>query len=210
MPSISLNLDLKHRKENSMTDKEKLDAIRAEVQNYIDAAHKAHTNITEGNFAHLLSFIDSLPEEPVSDDLDEYINELSKQFPEVSFAKLSRIAVRVAKWQKEQDQSTIEPVSEDLEKEIDRAHRIFYDEVGWDSDEGARAYVADWFAHYFANWQKHHMEANRLAHCNSISNEQAELEQKFLDEHLDKHDRMPTFLDAIEYGIELKNRAKEN
>ena len=50
----------------------------------------------------LLSFIDSLQEEPVSKDLGEYINELSKQFPEVSFAKLSRIAVRVAKWQKEQ------------------------------------------------------------------------------------------------------------
>lgn len=41
-------------------------------------------------------------EEPVSEDLGEYINELSKQFPEVSFAKLSRIAVRVAKWQAEQ------------------------------------------------------------------------------------------------------------
>lgn len=40
-------------------------------------------------------------EEPVSEELGEYINELSKQFPEVSFAKLSRIAVRVAKWQKE-------------------------------------------------------------------------------------------------------------
>ena len=41
-------------------------------------------------------------EEPVSEELGDYINELSKQFPEVSFAKLSRIAVRVAKWQKEQ------------------------------------------------------------------------------------------------------------
>ena len=40
--------------------------------------------------------------EPVSEDLGEYIDKLSKQFPEVSFAKLSRIAVRVAKWQKEQ------------------------------------------------------------------------------------------------------------
>lgn len=40
--------------------------------------------------------------EPVSEDLGEYINELSKRFPEVSFAKLSRIAVRVAKWQHEQ------------------------------------------------------------------------------------------------------------
>lgn len=40
-------------------------------------------------------------EEPVSEDLGEYTDKLSKQFPEVSFAKLSRIAVRVAKWQKE-------------------------------------------------------------------------------------------------------------
>ena len=38
-------------------------------------------------------------QEPASEELGEYINELSKQFPEVSFAKLSRIAVRVAKWQ---------------------------------------------------------------------------------------------------------------
>lgn len=38
----------------------------------------------------------------ITEDLGKYINELSKQFPEVSFAKLSRIAIRVAKWQKEQ------------------------------------------------------------------------------------------------------------
>ena len=43
--------------------------------------------------------------EPVSKDLGDYINELSKQFPEVSFAKLSRIAVRVAKWQQERDEA---------------------------------------------------------------------------------------------------------
>ena len=138
-----------------MTDREKINAIRAEVQNYIDAARKAHTNITEGNFAHLLSFIDSLQEEPVSEELVEYINELSKQFPEVSFAKLSRVAVRVAKWKEEQ------------------------------------------------------FEKNRLKHCNSISKEQAELEQKFLDEHLDKYDRMPTFLDAIEYGMEIGKKKYE-
>lgn len=41
-------------------------------------------------------------DESTTEDLGDYINELSKQFPEVSFAKLSRIAVRVAKWQKEQ------------------------------------------------------------------------------------------------------------
>ena len=41
-------------------------------------------------------------EEPASEGLGEYINELSKQFPEVSFAKLSRIAVRVVKWKEQQ------------------------------------------------------------------------------------------------------------
>lgn len=42
-------------------------------------------------------------DEYITEDLGEYINELSKQFPEVSFAKLSRIAVRVAKWKEEHD-----------------------------------------------------------------------------------------------------------
>ena len=48
-------------------------------------------------------YINSLQEESVSEDLGDYINELSKQFPEVSFAKLSRIAVRVSRWQRNQD-----------------------------------------------------------------------------------------------------------
>jgi hypothetical protein len=34
--------------------------------------------------------------------LEDFITELSKQFPEVSFAKLSRIAVRTANWQRNQ------------------------------------------------------------------------------------------------------------
>ena len=41
-------------------------------------------------------------DESTTEDLSEYINKLFKQFPEVSFTKLSRIAVRVANWQKEQ------------------------------------------------------------------------------------------------------------
>jgi hypothetical protein len=40
-------------------------------------------------------------DESTTEDLGEYINDLSKQFPEVSFAKLSRIAVRVAKWKEQ-------------------------------------------------------------------------------------------------------------
>ena len=44
-----------------------------------------------------------IKDESTTEDLGDYINELSKQFPEVSFAKLSRIAVRVSRWQRNQD-----------------------------------------------------------------------------------------------------------
>ena len=61
--------------------------------------------------------VKALQEEPASEDLGEYINKLSKQFPEVSFAKLSRIAVRVAKWQKT---NLLKPADGDDLPEYDR------------------------------------------------------------------------------------------
>lgn len=42
-----------------------------------------------------------------SKELADEIDALSKRYPEVSFAKLSRIAVRIAKWQKEQDKKLL-------------------------------------------------------------------------------------------------------
>lgn len=96
-----------------MTDKKKLEAIRAEIERF----RKTNKVSEDKEYAQyeldvkcgydmalddMLSYINSLSEEPASEELGEYINKLSKQFPEVSFAKLSRIAVRVAKWHKEQ------------------------------------------------------------------------------------------------------------
>jgi hypothetical protein len=89
-------------------------------------------------------------DESTTEDLGEYINELSKQFPEVSFAKLSRIAVRVSKWQEEQ------------------------------------------------------FEKKRLKHCDELTKEQAQIESNFVTQHLKKNNRTPTFIDAIEYGMRLK------
>lgn len=40
--------------------------------------------------------------EPVSNDLSDLIDKLSKRYPEVSFAKLARIVVAATKWQKSQ------------------------------------------------------------------------------------------------------------
>lgn len=70
---------------------------------FVNATHDNNGSYSLHDFAQrLYNIAKEELKEPVSDDLGEYINELSKQFPEVSFAKLSRIAVRVAKWQKEQ------------------------------------------------------------------------------------------------------------
>ena len=49
-------------------------------------------------------------------NLEKFINELSKQFPDVSFAKLSRIAVRVAKWAKPTDEEMKELLRTEYEK----------------------------------------------------------------------------------------------
>ena len=94
-----------------MTDKEELKEIKKLADAMYYAAQYLTTDASRLHKAmdeYHKFIIREYKEESVSEDLGEYVNELSKQFPEVSFAKLSRIAVRVAKWQKQQDQSTIE------------------------------------------------------------------------------------------------------
>lgn len=53
-----------------------------------------------------IAWLEKQKEPELSEDLGEYITELSKQFPEVSFAKLSRIAVRVKNWLEKQGKET--------------------------------------------------------------------------------------------------------
>lgn len=50
-----------------------------------------------------IAWLEKQKEPELSKDLSDYIAELSKQFPEVSFAKLSRIAIRVKNWLEKQD-----------------------------------------------------------------------------------------------------------
>ena len=104
------------------------------------------------SYLEILNFIDSMQEEPVSEDLEAYIKERVSKVPIVMRSGFHQLCKQLIR-------------------------------------DGA-------------NWQAEQFEKNRLKHCNSITNEQAELEQGFIDQHLDKHQRMPTFLDAIEYGME--------
>ena len=61
-----------------------------------------------------------------------------------------------------------------------------------------------------AQWQKEQMEKNRIEHCDNITEEQYNLETGFLDGFLDKNKRMPTFLDAIEYGMKKVKKDEGN
>lgn len=91
------------------------------IKTEIERLYKEEYGTAATALHKLLDFINSLPEEPVSKELESFINVLSKQFPEVSFAKLSRIVVRVAKWQKKQDQNDIEQQTLDFEQELYKA-----------------------------------------------------------------------------------------
>lgn len=59
-----------------------------------------------------------------------------------------------------------------------------------------------------AQWQEGQMEKNRIEHCDNITEEQYNLETEFLDDFLDKNKRMPTFLDAIEYGMKKTQKGE--
>ena len=62
-------MDLRHRKENSMTDKVQL--IRAEIERLYKESYDTAPTVLH----HLMDFINSLPEEPVSEDLEEAAKE---------------------------------------------------------------------------------------------------------------------------------------
>ena len=69
-----------------------------------------------------------------SEDLSDLIDKLSKRYPEVSFAKLARIVVAATKWQKSQEQQTIELAEEHamLAGMMQERERLMKDAVdGW-------------------------------------------------------------------------------
>ena len=122
----------------------------------------------------ILPYIDSLQEEPIYTDFTKALAECIHQAQCNVFGPLVHAEI----WKDELIKlaKSEEPVSEQNLSNVERIGK---------------------------NWKEELFEKNRLKHCNSITNEQAELEQGFIDEHLDKHQRMPTFLDAIEYGMKL-------
>jgi hypothetical protein len=177
-----------------------------------EAAHK-YANIRMSNYeTAFYAFMSGAKwqkakDEFTTEDLGEYINELSKQFPEVSFAKLSRIAVRVAKWQKQK----YSIVGEDFEKASEEWIRPQLDKSYADYGETKMMELTrfDGYAmldaiEFCAKWKEQQFEKERLKHCDELTKEQAQIESNFVTQHLKKNNRTPTFIDAIEYGMKMQ------
>lgn len=127
----------------------KVEKIKAEIKKrYKDNQADGYTDVCEELF-DLCTFIDSLEEEPISNDLEEAAYQYGNCF----------------------------------DNHFELASMSFI--------KGAQ-------------WQKKHLFDNRIKDCNNITEDQYNLESDFVDDFIDKHDRMPTFLDAIEYGINYK------
>lgn len=178
--------------------KQSADEAMAEIEEKAKAFTKAH----KGESAdEILS--EMRGEEPVSDDLEKVVEEIVDPIVLNAYG-VKEIANRLRR-------TMIDSASEELEEVAEE-----YAYTNWQSDDyhdgAADGLPFDAIGHTKktfiagAQWQKEQFEKNRLKHCNSITNKQAELEQGFIDQHLDKYQRMPTFLDAIEYGMRLQKQ----
>ncbi len=177
-----------------MTDKENIEAIRAEALKYRDKRDKGLVDGSYFDFDALVKFIDSMLQgiarkQSVEEVMAE-VEEKSKAFTEAHKGETAEQILAEMRGE--------EPVSEDLYEAAEdyaATGEILPNGKEMISFDALKAFKAG------AKWQKKQFENNRLKHCNSITNEQAELEQGFIDQHFNKYQRMPTFLDAIEYGM---------
>lgn len=163
---------------------------------------KSHDGMSVGEIMHVEG------EECISEI--DFGQELYKAFGQV---KDFTLGLQIAKRFYDMGKNHQEPVSEDFKIALNKKLReaqdwTYIEEEGGECplNEEFGAFELKEFAEWGAKWQREQFEKNRLKHCYSITNEQAELEQGFIDQHLDKHQRMPTFLDAIEYGMRLQKQ----
>lgn len=144
-------------------------------------------------------------EEPVSEI--DFEQELYKYFGQV---KDFTLGMRIAKRFYEIGRNHQEPVSEDM-WEASKQYALRQVLASTDAEMSEQDYLGLRLFSGFelavahkdgAQWQKQQMEVYRIEHCKSLTNEQAELEENFVSSHVEKNNRIPTFIDAIEYGME--------
>lgn len=97
---------------------------------------------------------------------------------------------------------TLEEPDKDLE---DAAKKYRFFDFGTPDEIAQTAFKAG------AEWQEKRWENNRLMAQDHATEEECQREMDFVDNHIKKHHRIPTFSDAINYGIEWqKQKSAEN
>lgn len=86
--------------------------------------------------------------------------------------------------------------------ELEKAANDFFpiDEKTMSLDEQSDQLLRQIGFKFGAKWQYEQFEKERLKHCDELTAEQAQIESDFVVQHLEKYNRTPTFIDAIEYG----------
>jgi len=97
-----------------------------------------------------------------------------------------------------------EPISEELEVVAKKYGTKKHPMTTIGANESACDFKAG------AEWQKEQFENNRLAHCDALTEEQAQMESDFVTQHLKEDNRTPTFIDAIEYGMKLQKKKDQS
>ena len=152
--------------------KDKVQKIREEIAKKLEVMqYQIHRKDAYKELKSILNYMDSLQDEPVrrtSTDIEsamQEVEEKSKAFTEAHKGESSNEILAEMRGE--------EPVSEELEEEIDNyIKRNGYD--GLDSIEEVK-----YIANHFAEWQKEQFEKNRLAACDRQTEEEAEIERDF-------------------------------
>lgn len=89
--------------------------------------------------------------------------------------------------------------SDDLEKAAEKYSNSL-DYWNYINDDPSIAFVAG------ANWQKERFEKERLAACDNMTEEEYRLETDLVEKHIKEHNCLPTFADAIKYGMKVQEQ----
>ena len=86
--------------------------------------------------------------------------------------------------------------------DLEEAARTFRDDFLEKNDNDVSKYDIEDIFIAGADWRYEQFEKNRLAACDNMTKEEADREQEFTTDFIEKNNRIPTYSDAIEYGRE--------
>lgn len=176
-----------------------------------------HCWLDEQRIEAISMAINALQEDPVSEDLEAELDKYIKDNFTIDKEQLNRFGIEEKDYMYSMDKSDMfkmirhftnnykVPASNDLEEAAKLCVSDFLcitNEEDWDDAavDALNIFKAS------AQWQKEQFEKNRLAHCDTQTEEEAEIESDFVMGIIENEHRQPTFDDAIKYGMRLQKK----